>query len=93
MTPALLVWGPHYEQKASQYDLNRKTISICSLSHLIPIQIPGKDISGSLMVKISPSNAGDVGSMPDPGAKIAQALQPRRQNIKQKQYCKKFNKD
>ena len=93
MTPALLVWGPHYEQKASQYGLNRKTISICSLSHLIPIKIAGKDFSSSLTVKTSHSNAGDVGSIPDPGAKITQALQPRKQNIKQKQYCKKFNKD
>ena len=71
----------------------RKIISICSLSHLIPIKVPGKAFSGSLMVKTSPSNAEDVGSIPDQGAKITQALQPREQNIRQKQYCKKFNKD
>ena len=38
-------------------------------------------------------NAGDVGSIPGQGAKISHALRPKHQNIKQKQYCNKFNKD
>ena len=45
------------------------------------------------MVKNPPSNAGDVGSIPGRGAKIPHALGPKNQNIKQKQYCNKFNKD
>ena len=45
------------------------------------------------MVKTLPSNAGGVGSIPGWGAKIPHASQPKNQNIKQKQYCNKFNKD
>ena len=45
------------------------------------------------MVKTSPSNAGGTGSTPGRGAKIPQASQPKNQNIKQKQYCNRFNKD
>ena len=52
-----------------------------------------RDFPGGPVVKTLPSNAGCVGSIPDPGAKIPHALGPKNQNIKQKQYCKKFNKD
>ena len=45
------------------------------------------------MVKTLPSNAGGVGSIPGLGAKIPLASWPKTQNIKQKQYCNKFNKD
>ena len=45
------------------------------------------------MVKTLPSNAGGAGSIPGWGAKIPHALWPKNQNIKQKQYCNKFNKD
>ena len=45
------------------------------------------------MVKTSPSNAEGAGLIPVWGAKIPHALQPKYQNIKQKQYCNKFNKD
>ena len=45
------------------------------------------------MVKTSPSNAGGAGSIPGRGAKIPHASRPKKQNIKQKQYCNKFNKD
>ena len=45
------------------------------------------------MVKTSPSNAGGAGSIPGQGAGIPHASQPINQNIKQKQYCNKFNKD
>ena len=45
------------------------------------------------MVKTSPSNAGGMGSIPGRGAKIPHALGPKKQNIKQKQYCNKFNED
>ena len=45
------------------------------------------------MVKTSPSSAGGVGSIPGRGAKIPRASQTKNQNIKQKQYCNKLNKD
>ena len=45
------------------------------------------------MVKTLPSNAGGAGLIPGQGAMILHVLQPKNQNIKQKQYNKKFNKD
>ena len=45
------------------------------------------------MVESLPSTAGAAGSIPGRGAKISHASQPKNQNIKQKQYCNKFNKD
>ena len=45
------------------------------------------------MVRSLPFNAGGAGSIPSPGAKIPHASWPENQNIKQKQYCNKFNKD
>ena len=44
------------------------------------------------MVKTSPSNAGATGSIPGQRAKIPHALRPKHQNIKEKEYCNKFNK-
>ena len=44
------------------------------------------------MVKTSSSNAEGAGSIPGQGAKIPYASRPKNQNIKQKQYCNKFNK-
>ena len=38
-------------------------------------------------------NAGDAGSIPDWEAKILHTLGPKNRNIKQNQYCNKFNKD
>ena len=45
------------------------------------------------MVKTSLSNAGCAGSIPGQGAKIPHASWPKKQSIKQKKYCNKFNKD
>ena len=45
------------------------------------------------MVKTLLSSAGGVGSVPGGRAKIAHASQTKNQNIKQKQYCNKFNKE
>ena len=36
---------------------------------------------------------GGAGSIPGQGAKIPHTVGPKNQNIKQKQYCNKFNKD
>ena len=52
-----------------------------------------RDFPGGSVVKTSPSNAVGVGSIPGQGAKIPHAAQPKNPNIKQKQYCNKFNKD
>ena len=49
------------------------------------------DFPGGQVVKTSPSNAGRAGSIPGQGAKIPHASRPKNQNIKQKQYCNKFN--
>ena len=38
-------------------------------------------------------NEGSQGSVPGEEAKTPHAFWPKRQNIKQKQYCNKFNKD
>ena len=48
---------------------------------------------GGPMVKIMPSSAEGAGSIPGQGTKIAHASGPKKQNIQQKQYCNKFNKD
>ena len=46
------------------------------------------------MVKTSPSNAGGMDSIPSWGTKISHASGSKNpQNLKQKQYCSKFNKD
>ena len=52
-----------------------------------------RDLPGGPVVKTSPSNAAGTGLIPGPGAKIPHASRPKNQNIKQKQYCNKFNKD
>ena len=52
-----------------------------------------RDFPSSPVVKISPSKAGAAASIPGQGDKIPHASWPKSQNIKQKQYCNKFNKD
>ena len=51
-----------------------------------------EDLPGGQVVKISPSHAGGTGLITQE-AKIPQTSQLKNQNIKHKQYCKKFNKD
>ena len=60
---------------------------------VILLKHEAEDFPGGPVVKTSPSNAGDTGSIPGQGAKIPHASWPKNQNIKQKQYCNKFNKD
>ena len=52
-----------------------------------------RDFPGGTVVKTAPSIAGGAGSIPGQGAKIPHASGLKNQNIKQKQYCNKFNKD
>ena len=47
------------------------------------------DFPGCPLIKTSPSNAKSMGSIPGRGSRIPRASQPKNQNIKQKQYCKK----
>ena len=53
-----------------------------------------RDFPGGPVVKTSPSNAGVTGSISGRGgAKIPRASRSKNPNVKQKQYCNKFNKD
>ena len=67
-------------------DLHRSII-------LLPCVKQGRDFPGGLVVKTSSSNARGADSIPGWRAKIPHAQRPKNQNIKQEQYCKKFNKD
>ena len=51
-----------------------------------------RDLPGVPVVKSSPSNAGGVGSIPGGRAEISYVL-GRKNKTKQKQHCKKCNKD
>ena len=52
-----------------------------------------ENIPSSSVVKTSPSIAGCAALIRDQEANIPHALWPKNQNIKQKQYCNKFNID
>ena len=52
-----------------------------------------EDFPGGPLVKTSPSSAGGVGLIPGRGAQVLHAFWPKNQNLKQKPYCNKFNKD
>ena len=56
-------------------------------------RVTKRDFPSGPVVKTSSSSAGGTGSIPGWGAKIPHASRPKNQNIKQKQYCNKFNKD
>ena len=51
------------------------------------------DLPGEQVVKTSPSNERYAGSVSVQGAEIPCTLRPKIKDIKQKQYCNKFNKD
>ena len=51
-----------------------------------------RDFPGSPVVKPLPSSAEGMGLIPGWGAKMPPAQQPKKQNVKQKQYYNKFNK-
>ena len=56
------------------------------------IKEQSRDFPGGPVGKTLPSNAGRVGSIPGWGAKVHMSL-GQKQNLKQKQYYNKFNKD
>ena len=51
-----------------------------------------EDFLGGPVVQTSSSRAAGVGSIPRWEAEIPHASWPKNQNIKQEQYCNKFNK-
>ena len=63
------------------------------IKHGTRMNIRLRDFPGGPVVKMSPSNAGGVGSIPSQGAKTPHASWLKNQTIKQKQYCNLFNKD
>ena len=52
-----------------------------------------RDFLGGPVVKTLPSNVQVVGLTPSQEAKITHTSQWKNQDIEQKQYCNKFNKD
>ena len=60
----------------------------------LEVKLRERVFPGSSEVKTSPSNTRGEGSIPGQGAKTTHALWPKKKNtIKQKQYCSKFNKN
>ena len=57
------------------------------------LKFTGGDFPGGPMVKTSSSKTGGADLIPGQGGKIPNASQLKNQNIKQRQYCNKFNKD
>ena len=68
-------------------------LSMCADSTLQPLRLMFWNFPGGSVVKASPSNAEAMGFIPGQGTKIPCALQAKIQNIEQKQYCNKLNKD
>ena len=50
-------------------------------------------LPNSPVVEAPPCTAAGANSIPGQGVKIPHALWPKSQNMKEKQYCNKFNKD
>ena len=90
---------PQQKEMHSQYRIavglftvNFMSSIICPSGTFKDINWVGRDVSGSPVVKTSPSSAGGVTSIPGQRAKITPALWPINQNRRQKRYCNKFNK-
>ena len=74
---------------SSSFPILITIIILCSLVLFCFKTNPG----APLVVKNPPSNAESVGLIPGEGAEIPYASRPKTQNIKEKQYRNKFNKD
>ena len=68
-------------------------LSMCADSTLQPLRLMFWNFPEGSVVKASLSNAEAMGFIPGQGTKILCALQAKIQNIEQKQYCNKLNKD
>ena len=73
----------------NSFHLHQNFLYFCFLTYIKSYYILG--LPWSPVVKILPSNTGVVGSILGWGAKITHASWPKNLNIKQKQYCSKFN--
>ena len=60
-------------------------------SRVLDIAKNHRDFPGNPVVKTSPSNKGNAGSIPGCRSKIPHAPWPKKKKIKQKQYYKEFN--
>ena len=58
-------------------------------SMYVRIAVKTRDVPGSRVVRTLPSKSRRVDSTPGQGAEVPHALWPKKQNIKQKQYCDK----
>ena len=76
------------------YFLKKSKLSLPKFHNEQNIKVLHKDFPGGPVVGTSPSNAERAGSIPGQGNKIPHASWQNKikQNIKQKQYCNKFNK-
>jgi len=72
------------------YSIQRGFIKIILLN---PLLKPIWDFPGGPMVKTLPFNAEGVSLIPGWGAKTPHASWPENQNVKEKRYCNKFNKN
>ena len=72
--------------------ISTRRFKVTTQIHQLKIQAY-RDFPGGPVVKVLPSNAGGVGLIPTQGAKIPHAPRPKTQNMKQRQYCNKFNED
>ena len=85
-----LGWTPTAFTTVTFDDLPNKLVCfhrVCDENYQI------RDFPSGPVIKTWPSNAGGAGSIPGQGTKIPHALWPKKQNIKWKQYCNKFNKE
>ena len=83
---------PSWSTDSRQCQLKSQQLFFLNINKLI-LKFIWRDFPGSPVVNTSPSSAGGSGSIPGQGAKIPHASRPKNQNIKQKQYCNKYNKD
>ena len=84
--------GPRGEPCLAFTKLFSHSRSLENVSEHVKLKTKG-DFILDPVTKPSLSNAGGTGSLSAQATKIPHALGPKKQNMKQKQYCDKFNKD
>ena len=89
---ALLMWGRSWGLILSRLWMYSRLPTSDTVERSVYDLVSG-DLPGGPVVKTSSSNVGGVGLIPSQGAKIPHVLQSKKQNIKQKPYSNKFNKD